>query len=86
MRDRDATGAVVSVGLGGEVVTRTLFAGDGYHSSNEKRVVLGVGSTSGPVRVTIKWLGGETQHFEGIPVGASVILREGRAEILGAVE
>ena len=35
-RDRDATGAVVSVRVGDEVVSRTLFAGDGYHSSNEK--------------------------------------------------
>ncbi|HUG91527.1 MAG TPA: FG-GAP-like repeat-containing protein [Planctomycetaceae bacterium] len=79
---RDAIGTTVSVDTGAARFTRQLVAGDGYESSNERRLVFGLGPSSGPVAVDVRWPSGLMQRFEGVAVDQDLLIIEGRAEAL----
>jgi tetratricopeptide (TPR) repeat protein len=75
--NRDAIGAIVKIEADGLVLQRHLAAGDGYQSSNERRMTVGLGPAEKIDRVTVRWLGGIEQSFEDLPVNSEQILVEG---------
>jgi tetratricopeptide (TPR) repeat protein len=60
---RDAIGTQVQCTIGDAVRTRQLTAGDGYMVSNERQLVIGLGTCDVVDRLTIRWLSGREQTF-----------------------
>jgi hypothetical protein len=56
--NRPAIGAVVEVHAGGRVIHRQLKGGGSYLSSNDPRILVGLGSAASVDRVEIHWPGG----------------------------
>lgn len=77
--NRDAIGASVTVQAGELKQTKYLQAGSGFLAQHTKEVFFGVGKDAKEVQVTVRWRGGLTQHFERVPVGHRVEIREGTA-------
>ncbi|MFG0297454.1 MAG: FG-GAP-like repeat-containing protein [Maioricimonas sp. JB045] len=65
-RSRDAIGTTVHVAVGDRTWTQQLVAGDGYMTSNERRLVFGLGDIEGEATVTVDWPGDSRQTFEGL--------------------
>jgi hypothetical protein len=59
-----------------------LTAGDGYHASNERRLVFGLGSATSVERLHVRWLSGIEQTFEGVSADAELLLIEGRNALI----
>jgi hypothetical protein len=75
---RDAIGTKVHVSTrGGETRRLQLTAGDGYESSNERVLRVGVGSLDSVERITIHWPSGETSHSENLSVDHEWLVIEG---------
>jgi hypothetical protein len=70
-------GAEVTVEAGERLLRRTLRAGEGYLTSAAPELVFGLGSVTGPLRVTVRWPSGRETVHEGIEPGGSVVLQEG---------
>lgn len=59
--NRDAIGALVKVQTAGGVLHRQVKGGGSYHSSNDRRLHIGLGDTTAVEKLTIRWpRGGET--------------------------
>jgi hypothetical protein len=70
-------GARVVVGVGEERQTRFAKSGGSYASSNDPRMVFGLG-TGKATRATVVWPNGKTQHFDNLAVDAyNRLLQEG---------
>lgn len=54
-----------------------IVAGGSYLSSNDARIVVGLGSYTGPVHVEVAWPGGQDESFSELASGCYWILREG---------
>ena len=76
--DRDPIGATVTVRAGGRELTQQLTAGDGYQASNQRQLVFGLGNSEQVDAINVRWLSGETQTLAAPPIGAAVVLIEGR--------
>ena len=61
--NRDAIGAAVTVETGKLRQTKYLQAGSGFLSQHSKELFFGVGNPDGPIRATVRWPNGESQHF-----------------------
>ncbi len=79
---RDAIGSVVTVSAGGKRLVRELTAGDGFQASNERRIVIGIGSAEAVEELTVRWPSGINQKFENIPVDTELLFIESRSEPL----
>ncbi len=75
---RDAIGATVTVDVGSSQFLHQLTAGDGYASCNERRLLIGCGTSSVVDRLTVKWPSGTTQVFSDVATSQSAIVVEGR--------
>ncbi|HUQ69419.1 MAG TPA: CRTAC1 family protein [Planctomycetaceae bacterium] len=75
--NREAIGTTVRARIGEQTIVRQLTAGDGYHCSNERRIVLGAGAASEINEIEVHWPSGTVQRFSQVPVSREVILREG---------
>jgi tetratricopeptide (TPR) repeat protein len=79
---RDAIGGHVVVETS-EAPPRTIHtwitAGDGYQASNDRALVIGLGTTTEPVTATVFWPDGTEQRFEGLLPDRRWILRQGAA-------
>ena len=83
-RSRDAIGARVVVKAGDVVREKQLTAGDGYHASNERRLIIGLGEVEravGAAQVEIHWPGGQTQHFDDVEFNREYLAIEGRERL-----
>jgi tetratricopeptide (TPR) repeat protein len=80
--ERDAIGATVAVHAGERKWVEQLTAGDGYHASNQREVVFGLGRTDVVDRVVVKWPSGRRQEFDATPAGQRFIVVEGRERML----
>lgn len=74
---RDAVGATVTVRCGKRTITRQLAAGEGYLSSNERRVVVGLDPQAVVSELSIRWPGGATQSFTAPPFDQELLAIEG---------
>ncbi len=77
---RDAIGAIVTVRFGGRTQIKQLTAGDGYMSSNERRICVGVDQAEQIDEVLVRWPSGYEQSFGTMQPGNDYLLVEGVAE------
>ncbi len=77
---RDAIGAVVTARVGGGEQTKWLNAGDGYHASNQRQLVFGLGRARQVDRLTLFWPSGLVQQFTELEGDREWILVEGSSQ------
>lgn len=80
---RDAIGAIVIVRVGDRRMVQQVTGGDGYHASNERRLVFGLGSATRIDELEVKWPSGDSQSSRGLPADAEWLLIEGRRDEVG---
>ena len=73
---RDGYGARVVVDLGNEKLVREHRCGDGWSIQNSPTMIVGIGSHTNVVSLTVKWLSGRTTVTKGIPEGTLLTLYE----------
>jgi hypothetical protein len=74
---RDAVGSRLELEVGGETLVRAVKGGGSYLSSNDRRVVFGLGSRDRVGRLTVRWPSGKTQTWDGLSVDCYWKLTEG---------
>lgn len=77
---RDAVGTIAIARVGGQTLTRQLTAGDGYHASNQRQVVFGLGSHTTIEQLEIRWPSGRVERFENLQADRELLVIEGRGE------
>ena len=75
---RDAIGTTVRLAAGDNRWTTTLTAGDGFHASNERRLVVGLGEDVRIDSMQVVWPSGIRQEFSGLAVDCDWLLVESR--------
>ena len=73
---RDGYGARVVVDLGDEKLTREHRCGDGWSTQNSPTMMVGIGSHTNVVSLTVKWPSGRTTTTQGVPEGTLLTLYE----------
>jgi hypothetical protein len=64
--NRDAIGAKITVHSSGRSLTRWIAGGGSYLAAHDKRVLVGLGSSTKPVNVDIRWPSGIVQHLSDL--------------------
>jgi hypothetical protein len=84
--NRDAIGATALVDVGGTVLRKTVYAGDGYLSQSQKRLHFGLGQSTEVRSVSVRWPGGAEERFSGLAADQRYLLVQGsgRAEPVAA--
>ena len=59
-----------------KTIYRHQVAGDGYASSNEKRLVFGLGDDSSVRKLVVNWPSGRVQEFGDVAVNSEFVLSE----------
>jgi tetratricopeptide (TPR) repeat protein len=77
---REPTGAVIRMSTGLTQETRLQTAGDGYLVTNERRHHFAVPLDAASVELEVRWPGGTTERWAGIPANREIVLIEGRRE------
>ena len=75
---REPIGAVVELIAGGVRSVKVLTAGDGYVSSNARRLTFGLGTARSIERVTVRWPGGGATTVDRIEPGVRWLVVQGR--------
>jgi hypothetical protein len=80
----DTVGAVLTLEAGGQKLVRCLKGGGSYLSSNDPRVLFGLGGAPAAEKLTVRWPSGQTQTWAGAALAADryVRLSEGEAAVL----
>ena len=78
--ERDAIGARVRVETNNGIFTAWITAGDGYLTSEQRLVDLGLGAAAEVRRVEISWPSGSQTVLKGIEVNQRYLLVEGQSE------
>jgi len=78
---RDAIGATVRIATPHRQIIRHLTAGDGFQSSNERRLVFGLGTETVIEELHVQWPSGTTETLTDIPIDADVLLIEHRGAL-----
>lgn len=76
--NRDAVGSVVILEGGASRQTKFVSAGSGFASQHTKELFFGVGESSGPISVSVRWPTGAIEHFSNLPVNHRVEITEGQ--------
>ena len=71
---RDAIGSSIRVQIGKQSWVRQLTAGDGFHASNERRLVFGLGDQTTVDSVEVTWPSGLQQSFQQFDVNQEWLL------------
>ena len=79
---RDAIGTTVMVSIGNQTWTQQLTAGDGFHASNERRLVFGLGAHLTADSIEVLWPSGTRQRFQHMALDHEWILVEHRLPVL----
>ena len=74
---REPTGAIVRVQTDSRVMFRLLTAGNGYLSTNERRLVFAIPKGEQVRQLDVKWPCGTMQHWGVIKAGQEILLIEG---------
>jgi hypothetical protein len=75
--NRDAVGARVSVEAGGVRRVGWRIGGGSYQSSNDPRLLFGLGEHDRATAVEVSWPSGRTDRLEDLPADAGYLLIEG---------
>ncbi len=75
--NRDAIGARVEVRVGERRLVRVVQGSQGYLSSDDRRVFVGLGDAVQVDSLAIRWPSGREESWAAIPAGAMRTLREG---------
>ena len=73
---RDGYGARVVVDLGNEKITREHRCGDGWSTQNSPTMMVGIGTHTNVVSLSVKWPSGRTTTTRGIPEGTLLTVYE----------
>ena len=74
---RDAIGTSVTVTIGGDQprqLVRQLTAGDGYLASNQRQLIIGLGSAERVEQLEVKWLDGVIDTFTSVPINRQLMV------------
>lgn len=74
---RDAIGTTVVVTIDGREYFHQLTAGDGFQCSNERRLLIGCGTSQVIERVVILWPSGKVQTHKNVSTNRRVVAVEG---------
>jgi len=78
---RDLLGARVTITRAdGTVLWRRARADGSYASANDPRVLAGLGSSAGPVRVRVQWPDGKAEEWGSVPADRWTTLRQGTGQ------
>jgi len=77
---RDAVGAIVTLRAGDKTAVQHLTGGDGFHATNQRRFVFGLGESRKVDQLQIRWPQGQTQTFDRLPVDVELLFLEGRRQ------
>jgi len=75
--NRDAIGAVITLEAGGKKFVRQVKGGGSYLSSNDPRVLFGLGTTTDVGGLTVRWPSGKTQTWDHLAIDRYWQLTEG---------
>lgn len=75
--NRDGAGAVVSVTAGGRRQVRVARRGSSYGSSDDPRLLFGLGKAKEVEGIEVRWPGGRRESFPGGPVDREIVCVEG---------
>jgi hypothetical protein len=76
--NRDAIGARVSVEAGGLTRTAEVQSGGSYLSHSDMRLHFGLGESTKPNRVSVRWPSGLVEHFDNLEADRFLEIREGQ--------
>lgn len=77
---RDAIGTIVRAHIGARVLTRQVTAGDGYQASNERQLVIGIGSAETADRIEVFWPDGSTQEIASLAADQQYLFVQDRPQ------
>ncbi|MEE8523211.1 MAG: CRTAC1 family protein [Thermoanaerobaculia bacterium] len=81
---RDMIGARAALSLDdGTTLWRRVTVGWSYASSNDPRLLFGLGSGGNPVKIVVEWPDGRREEFDAAGVGAYTTLVQGSGRRLG---
>lgn len=80
--NRDAIGTTVRIQVQGQERMQQLTAGDGYESSNQRQLILGIGPAQSAEIMTIRWPGGATQQFTDVRACQEYLAIEGHPRLV----
>jgi Flp pilus assembly protein TadD/peroxiredoxin len=75
--NRDAIGATVTVESGSNRQTKFVSAGSGFASQHTKELFFGLGETSAPVAISLRWPSGVSARYENLPINHRIEIEEG---------
>jgi len=75
--NRDAIGAVVEVSVQKRRLTRFRTAATGYLSCDDASLTIGMGKTTTPAEVVVRWPGGKNETFRSLQADQRHVLIEG---------
>lgn len=77
--NRDAIGARVWLKTGNTTQFKVAGRGNSFLSSNDPRLHFGLGDTTTPVTLTVKWPNGETSIYKDLRLNQYAIITQGQA-------
>ena len=80
--DRDALGTVVHVTTTTGTSTHQLTAGDGYMTTNERVLNIGLGGADRVLRIAVHWPNGKKQVFDNVSSEQEILIIEDRSHPL----
>ncbi len=80
--NRDAIGTIVRIHDGDWIRMQQQCGGDGYESSNERRMVFGLSERPVVPKIEIRWLDGSKQTFENVAADKEYVVVQGQDAIL----
>jgi len=78
---REPLGARVVLEVGGRTRVRHLVGGSGFHASNQRQLVFGLGPAERVDKLTVYWPSGLVQEFTAVPLETELILVEGGSQM-----
>jgi tetratricopeptide (TPR) repeat protein len=79
--NRDALGALVTIESGAMRQAKFVSAGSGFASQHTKELFFGVGDSTSPVSISIRWPSGAIEHFNDLPINHRLEIEEGTTSI-----
>lgn len=82
--NRSAIGAILEIRAGTRNLLRLRKGSSSYLSSDESRILTGLGNHQAPVTVKVNWAGGKSEIWTGLEPGKHYTLIEGNSDSLHA--